>query len=321
MRPTTAANASEALDTLRARRYDLAVVDVVMPGRDGLWLATEMQRDYPDTAVIISTAYTELISTATSRPDMADLLVKPFERDRFKLALERGRQWHKQALEELQWHAVLAKELRERTEELCTALTAGAHEPADEWLTAVMAERAPDVLRHCNRVARHTAAVGREMSLDEAAIDRLELASRLHDVGKVAMPEALLTKPSALAPGEAAIMERHVVAGAEILACAPTLAPIARIFLASHEWFDGRGCPGRQAGEAIPLASRIIGVIDAYDLMTETGGDRRPVDRAGAMEALLRASGTQFDPAALAAFLRLLKNTEELGTRDWGFKG
>ena len=306
MRPTTAANAVEALDTLRSRRYDLAVVDVVMPGRDGLWLATEMQRDYPDTAVIISTAYTELIGTAASRPDMADLLVKPFERDRFKLALERGRQWHRQALEELQWHAVLAKELRERTEELCTALTAGVPGPADEWLTAVMAERAPDALRHCNRVARYAAGVGREMSLDAAAIDRLEVASRLHDVGKVAMPEALLTKPSALAPGEAAIMERHVVVGAEILACAPTLAPIAPIVLASHEWFDGSGYPGRQAGEAIPLASRIIGVIDAYDMMTETR-DRRPVDRAGAREALLRAGGKQFDPAALNAFLAALE--------------
>ena len=130
MRPTTAANADEALDTLRARRYDLAVVDVVMPGRDGLWLATEMQRDYPDTAVIISTAYTELIGTASFSPTWPICSSSRFERDRFKLALERGRQWHKQALEELQWHAVLSKELRERTEELCMALTAGAHDPA-----------------------------------------------------------------------------------------------------------------------------------------------------------------------------------------------
>src|SRR5687767_9382797 len=122
LQPTTAANADEALDTLRAGRYDLAVVDVVMPGRDGLWLATEMQRDYPHTAVIISTGYTELIGTGASQPDIADLLVKPIQRDRFKLALERGRQWRKQALEELQWHAMLSKELRERTEELCAQL-------------------------------------------------------------------------------------------------------------------------------------------------------------------------------------------------------
>ena len=115
-----------------------------------------------------------------------------------------------------------------------------------------MAERAPDVLRHCNRVARYAAGVGSEMSLDAAAIDTLVAASRLHDVGKVAMPEALLTKPSALAPGEAAIMERHVLAGAEILACAPTLAPIAPIVLASHEWFDGGGYPGRLCGRGHP---------------------------------------------------------------------
>jgi len=306
LRSGTAANADEALDTLRARRYDLAVVDVVMPGRDGLWLATEMQRDFPDTAVIISTGYTELIGTGASQPEIADLLIKPFQRDRFKLALERGHQWRKQVLEELQWHALLSKELRERTEELCRAIAARAGEPAIEWLTAVMAKRAPSVLAHGNRVARYAVAVAREMALDPGAIDTLELASRLHDVGKVAMPEALLTKPSALSPGEAAIMERHVLAGAEILACAPALEPMAPIVLASHEGFDGGGHPRQLAGAAIPLASRIIRVADAYDTMTEAGHDRHSVDREGAVSELLRGSGTRFDPAALAAFLAVL---------------
>ena len=307
LQATTAANADEALATLRGARYDLAVVDVLMPGRDGLWLATEMQRDHPYTAVIIATAYTELLGPDAPQPDIADVLVKPFQRDRFALALQRGREWRKQALKELQWHSVLSKELRERTGELCAELKASrGNPPAIEWLTAVMDERAPAVLEHGARVARYAAAVAREMSLERGAIGALELAARFHDAGKAAMPEALLSKPSPLSPGERAIMRRHVEVGADILKCAPALAPIAPLVLASHEWFGGGGYPKKLAGEAIPLASRIIAVVDAYDTMTDTRHDQAFGAPAGAVSELLRCGGTQFDPDALDAFLAVL---------------
>jgi putative nucleotidyltransferase with HDIG domain len=304
---STAATADEALFTLRGGRYDLAVVDVQMPGHDGLWLATEMHRDHPCTAVIIATAYTDLLGRDGPQPDIADLLVKPFQRDRFALALERGRQWRKQALEELQWHAVLTKEIRERTDELCERLNASADpSPAIEWLTAVMAKRVPATLEHGARVARYAVAAAREMSLDPRAIDEVELAARFHDLGKAAMPDALLTKPSPLSRGEKAIMRRHVEAGAEILGGAPALASIAPIVLASHEWFGGGGYPRRLAGVAIPLPSRIIAVVDAYDTMTDGGRDRKSAGPAGAVSELLRCGGTQFDPDALTAFLAVL---------------
>jgi response regulator RpfG family c-di-GMP phosphodiesterase len=307
LRATTASNADEALTTLRGGRYDLAVLDVLMPGHDGLWLATEIQRDHPYTAVIIATAYTELLGADAPQPDIADLLVKPFQRDRFALALERGRQWRKQALEELQWHAVLSKELRDRTEELCVQLSAAADQsPAIEWLTAVMATRAPAALEHGARVARYCVAAAREMSLEREAIDELELAARFHDAGKAAMPDALLSKPSPLSPGEKAIMRRHVEAGAEILGCTPALATIAPIVLASHEWFGGGGYPRKLAGVAIPLASRIIAVVDAYDTMIDARRDRASAEPAGAVSELLRCGGTQFDPEALTAFLAVL---------------
>jgi response regulator RpfG family c-di-GMP phosphodiesterase len=307
LQATTATNADEALTTLRTGSYDLAVVDVMMPGHDGLWLATQMQRDHPYTAVIIATAYTELLGEDAPQPEIADLLVKPFQRDRFALALERGRQWRRRALEELQWHAVLSKELRDRTEELCVRLRASAGQSSPvEWLTAVMRERVPATLEHGARVARFATATAREMSLDRRAIDELDIAARFHDLGKAAMPDALLTKPSPLAPGENAIMRRHVEAGAEILGCAPTLGSIAPIVLASHEWFAGGGYPRQLGGVAIPLASRIIGVVDAYDTMMDPSRQRTSVEPAGAVSELLRCGGTQFDPAALAAFLAVL---------------
>jgi response regulator RpfG family c-di-GMP phosphodiesterase len=303
----TATNADEALATLRAGRYDLAVVDGLMPGHDGQWLATELQREHPSTSVIIATAYSALLGEPP-QSEIADLLVKPFQREGFAVALERGRQWRKQALEELQWHAALSTELRERTEDLCVRLHASADQSSAiiYQLTAVMAERVPATLQHGARVARFAVATARELSLDQTAIDELDLAARFHDVGKAAMPWALLAKPSPLAPGETAIMRRHVDAGAEILRRTPALASIAPIVLTTHEWFGGGGYPLKLAGAAIPLASRIIGVIDAYDTMTDPGRDRASVEPAGAVSELLRCGGTQFDPEALDAFLAVL---------------
>ena len=305
---TTATNADEALATLRAGRYDLAVVDGLMPGHGGLWFGTELQREHPYTGVIVATAYTDLLEEDASQSEIADFFVKPFQRDIFAVALEGGRQWRKQALEDLQWHAALSRELKERTEDLCERLRASADQsPAIIYqLTTVMAERVPATLQHGARVARFAVATARELSLDQKAIDELDLAARFHDIGKAAMPYALLAKPSPLAPGEMAIMRRHVEAGAEILRRAPALASLAPIVLTTHEWFGGGGYPLKLAGAAIPLASRIISVIDAYDTMTDTGRDRASVEPAGAVSELLRCGGTQFDPEALDAFLAVL---------------
>ena len=122
LRPQTASTAEEALASLRLRHYDLAVIDVMMPGHDGLWLAGEIQREHPHTAVIVATAYTELLDKDAQQAPLADILIKPFQRERFALAVDRGRQWRKQALEELHWHALLSIELRDHAARIRHAL-------------------------------------------------------------------------------------------------------------------------------------------------------------------------------------------------------
>src|SRR5262245_15624279 len=149
LRPQTAANAAEALATLRTQQYDLAVIDVMMPGRDGLWLANELQRDHPHTAVVIATAYTELLDGEAQQP-VADFLIKPFQRERFALAVDRGRQWRKQTLEENHWHAVLSIELRDRAAAVCAQLLerVASGENESDALLALAAERMPDTAAH-----------------------------------------------------------------------------------------------------------------------------------------------------------------------------
>jgi putative two-component system response regulator len=308
MEPKTAANADEALATMRRRHYDLAVIDVMMPGHDGLWLAAQLERNHPHTAVVIATAYTDLLDGDAADRPIADLLVKPFQRDRFTLAVDRGRQWRKEAIEGLRWHAMLSTELRERTAVICAEVQqrkdAGMTDL--EALDAATVERAPETMLHSERVCRDAESMARELGLNEEDSRLLVVAARFHDVGKMAMPDALLTKPSPLTPGEMAIMRRHVDIGAEIIASTESLRDAAPLILGSHEWFDGGGYPQKLAGEAIPFASRIIAVVDAYDAMTQDRHYRSRLDSKDAIGELLRCCPTQFDPAVVAVFLTIL---------------
>jgi len=307
LRPQTAANAAEALATLRTQQYDLAVIDVMMPGRDGLWLANELQRDHPHTALVIATAYTELLDGDSAKP-VADFLIKPFQRERFALAVDRGRQWRKQTLEENHWHAVLSIELRDRAAAVCSQLleraAGGEHE--SEALLALAVERMPETAAHGERVARFAHSVAREMGVLVDLEPALTIGARFHDIGKLAIPEALLTKPSPLTAGEKAIMRQHVEVGAEILQTTQTLADAAPIVEASHEWFGGGGYPWKLVGDEIPLASRIIAVVDAYDAMTQERAYRATIDSSDAIGELLRCCPRQFDPEVVGAFLAVL---------------
>jgi putative nucleotidyltransferase with HDIG domain len=306
LRPQTAGSADEALASLRTHTYDLAVIDVMMPGRDGLWLATELQRAHPQTAVVIATAHTDLPVEAPGRR-VADFLIKPFHRERFAQAVDRGRQWRKETLEEVHCHAMLSLELRDRAAEVSATLAdRDVDEDESAALAAIVAERMPDMAAHGERVARFSQSVARELGVDPAQLPELEIAARFHDIGKIAIPEALMNKPSPLTPGETAIMRRHVDVGADILEASATMCEAADAVRASHEWFSGGGYPHRLAGETIPLASRIIAVADAYDAMTQDRAYRLRFDAADALSELVRSAPLQFDPRVVAAFVSVV---------------
>jgi putative nucleotidyltransferase with HDIG domain len=306
--PCTAANTDEALATLDAQPYELAVIDVMMPGRDGVWLATHLHRQHPQTAVVLATAYTDLFDADAKEPPIADLLIKPFQRDRFALAVDRGRQWRKHFLEETRWQQQLSTEVRERTDAVRVHLRerADATDESDA-LSAIGMSYVPDVMEHSQRVARYARSVARELALPKVAEDLCTESAVFHDIGKAAMPLALLAKPSPLTPTERALMRQHVNVGAEILSSSRTLWETAPIVLATHEWFGGGGYPRELAGTDIPLESRVITVVDAYDAMTQDRVYRRGMDVSEAMDELSRCRGSQFDPKVVDAFLAVLK--------------
>ena len=139
------------------------------------------------------------------------------------------------------------------------------------------------------------------------------MAAELHDVGKVAIPDAIINKPGPLDDDEWAFMRRHTLIGERIVAAAPALGAVAQLVRASHERWDGDGYPDAIAGEDIPLGARIVAVCDAYDAIVSDRPYRRGRSAAEAMVELHRCAGTQFDPAVVDAFAAVLAAQGDAG--------
>lgn len=176
-------------------------------------------------------------------------------------------------------------------------------------LIRVLNQRAPELGEHANAVKSLALAVGRDMGLPEGELTALSQASELHDVGKIAIPDAILTKPTRLDEEEWEFIRQHTILGERIVSAAPSLASVGRLIRASHERWDGAGYPDGLSGDEIPLAARIIFACDAYDAITA----ERPYSPARgpetALEELRRGAGSQFDPQVAGSLERVLRTT------------
>ena len=159
---------------------------------------------------------------------------------------------------------------------------------------------------HGRSIADLAVAVGARLGLGSDASRRLELGALLHDIGKLGIPEAILTKPGPLTTAERAIVEEHPILGERILAPIEQLEVVRRIIRSAHEHFDGTGYPDSLAGEDIPIESRIILVCDAYHAMTTDRPYRRSIGVDEAKARLREGAGTQFDPGVVSALLLVL---------------
>jgi two-component system, cell cycle response regulator len=174
-----------------------------------------------------------------------------------------------------------------------------------EVLLRVLDERDPALRGHMRVVAELATAIGAQLGLGGQALEQLRLAAELHDIGKLAVPIAVLEKAGPLSEDEWQLVRQHPVVGQRIVSSAPALREIGRIVRATHERWDGGGYVDGLAGTSIPLAARIIAVCDAYAAMTSDRPFRRALPSLQALAELRRCSGTQFDPQVVFAFCRL----------------
>ncbi len=179
--------------------------------------------------------------------------------------------------------------------------SSASRQSADVLLRA-LAERNPELGSHLRDVARLAARLTERFGLPPEEIENVRQAAELHDVGKVAVPDAILFKPGPLTDEDWSFIRRHTLIGERIVGAAPALRRVAAIVRSTHENHDGTGYPDGLAGDEIPLGSRIIYVCDAFHAMTTDRSYRAAMDEEAALAELRRCAGTQFDPAVVELF-------------------
>ena len=179
--------------------------------------------------------------------------------------------------------------------------TSASRQSKDVLLRA-LAERNPLLGSHLGGVADLAESTALSLQLSHDVVEQVRHATELHDVGKVAVPDAILTQPGPLDEEEWAFIRRHTIIGERIIGAAPALLRVAALVRHSHERWDGGGYPDGLVGAEIPLGARIVAVADAFDAITSPRPYSRPRAPEAALEELARCAGTQFDPAVVEAF-------------------
>lgn len=173
-------------------------------------------------------------------------------------------------------------------------------------LAQTLTESDYETEEHVERTREMAIRLGKALSLSDGDLGKLALLAVLHDIGKIAIPHAILIKPGKLTDAEWEIMKTHTEKGYRIANASKELKPIGEYILHHHERWDGGGYPGGLAGEEIPLLSRIITVVDSHDVMVHDRPYHKAMSGKNAEAELRRCSGTQFDPNLVEVFLQVL---------------
>jgi putative nucleotidyltransferase with HDIG domain len=310
-RCTGVSDAREALAVARAVPIDVALLDLSMPEEDGMTLARRLRGEVRDLPVILVTG-TQSFDAAIEamRIGVLDYLLKPVTIPDLCDAVDRALEWRRAALHARAERAELHDQIAAQTKHLQDAFAQYkvASTAAIDALLETLNHRNPGALAHTRRVATFAVSVAAALGMVDADRDLIERAALLHDLGKIAIPDAVIHKPSPLTSEEFAVMRSHVQIGHDIVATVPFLRPVAEIVLATHERYDGKGYPRGLKGEAIPIGARIVAVADAFDALTSPRAYRGPIDPSHANAELVRSAGSHFDPDVVSAWLRCADN-------------
>ncbi len=298
---TTSAEMGLAL--LKEKGPDLVLCDVMMPGMDGhaFSRAVKLDETLKHIPIILVTARTgaEMLAQGI-QAGADDYISKPFDSVELKArirALLRIREVESEL-------ALVNQNLKMRTSDLVDQQNSLFLSTVKSLVSAIDAKD-EYTRHHSTRVTEFTLKIAGKMGFSEKEINSLELASLLHDVGKIAVPENILNKPGKLTSQEFALIKEHPVRGESILRPVIELRDIAQVVRAHHEHYDGSGYPDGLKGREIPLGARIMAVADAYDSITSERPYRKAASHRFAVKEIIRCSGTQFDPEVVEHFLEV----------------
>ena len=292
---TLAASGGEAaLEILNSQSVDLIICDQRMPGVGGVEVLTHAFNVQPQAVRILLTGYTDVESllACVNEAHIYKYVTKPWIPDDLNFTVVR-------ALESLD----LQRELDKARDLLETA-----YKDAVVMLCLAAEGKDQDTSSHLYRVQHYTEALALAVGVNAKDAEHMGLMSMLHDIGKLATPDAILKKPGKLTEEEWAIMREHPLAGVKILGANPFYELAREVSAGHHENFDGTGYPNQLKGEEIPLSARIVKLADVFDALTTKRPYKEPWTMEAAFENIESHSDGMFDPRLVEEFKKLFKN-------------
>lgn len=331
----TAESGDEALELLAQHPVDLVVSDMRMPGMDGATLLTRIREGWPDIMRILLTGYADLNSSiaAINQGEIYRYLVKPWDDQDLVLTIRDALQ-RKQLVEEnrrltyltqqqndalREANTLLEHKVAERTAELSKTMDSLHHSHQQlkraymatiQAITGLVGLRGDGIGEHSRRVAEIARQLAQRMKLGDNEVQDIVLAGLLHDIGKIGMPPALVTRPYLhLSQSERIEVEAHPVRAQNLLVAIAPLKNAATIIRSHHEQFDGKGYPDQLAGIRIPLGARILAVVNDFDRLQHGTLTQSKMTPQEARDFLLENRGKRYDPTVIDAFEGWLQHT------------
>jgi len=323
-----AGNADEAVSLLRDDRgVELVLTDVRMPGTSGLDLATQIAVEFPGTAVVMVSGVDDPDTALRAiETGVYGYVLKPFRATEIQItvmnalrrrSVEAENRRHRDALEEL---------VQGRTRELSVTLDllaqsnsrlAQAQEEIIRRLSIASEVRDEETGAHILRMSAYSTVLAEEVGLEPERVELVRVASPLHDVGKIGVPDSILRKPGKHTPEEFELMKQHTVFGYRTLRDTgfPLLDVAAMIAWTHHERWDGSGYPRGLAAERIPIEGRIVAIADVFDALTTRRVYKPAFSIDKSLEILREGRGRHFDPELLDGFLRRFDDVLEIQRR------
>lgn len=307
-----ASSGRSALAVLESgEQFELMLSDLMMADLDGMGLLERTKEKFPEMPVVMVTAVHDISAALKAIRDGAyDYLLKPFEREQLLATVHRALETRRLKMENQAYQNKLEEQVKARTQQLQKAMTdlERSYDITLQALGGALDMKDAETEGHSKRVTAFTIAIARQIGLSPEQIRVIARGAFLHDIGKMAIPDAILRKPAALDPDETAIVREHCYRGFQILRNIPFLTEAAEIVYSHQERWDGTGYPRGLKGEEIPLGARIFSIADTLDAITSDRPYRPAQSVAAALKEIKLWRGRQFDPKIVDTFLSMPEN-------------